>query len=73
MPYNGIMNDLNIWLCASNAAESIDVSPDTIHRRALVWQDKAVPGKIRFKLLKLGPDTRMERRYYRPDLESWLL
>jgi hypothetical protein len=67
------MIDLTIWLRASNAAEFIDVSTDTICRRALAWRDTAVPGKIRYKLLKLGPDTRMERRYFRPDLELMLV
>ncbi len=60
------------WLSLSGSAEFIDVSTDTIGRRAHSWQKEAVPGKVRFKLLKLGEGTRMERRYYVPDLEAWL-
>ena len=32
----------------------------------------AVPGKLRYKLLKLGEDTWRERRYFEPDLEALL-
>lgn len=32
-----------------------------------------MPGKIRFKLLKLGEGTRQERRYYKPDVEALLV
>jgi hypothetical protein len=67
------MNDLTLWNSASGAAEFLDVSADTIHRRAIPWRDSPVPGKVRFKLLKLGNGTRMERRYYRPDLEALLV
>ena len=67
------MNDLKTWLSASGAAEFLDVSADTIHRRAIPWQDSPVRGRIRFMLLKLGEGTRMERRYHKPDLEALLV
>lgn len=67
------MNDLKIWLSASAAAEFLDVSTDTIHRRAVPWQDSRMPGRIRFMLLRLGEGTRMERRYHKPDIEALLV
>ena len=62
-----------IWLSVSSAAEFLDVSTDTILRRATDWTDSPVSGKVRCKYLKLGEGTRMERRYYRPDLEALLV
>jgi len=45
---------MNIWLSIKAAAAKVSVSVDTINRRALEWQDEPVPGRIRFKRLKLG-------------------
>ena len=61
------------WLSLSGAAVYLDVSTDTIGRRAVVWTDDPQPGKVRFKYLKLGEDTRMERRYYAEDLERMMV
>lgn len=61
------------WLSLSSAVDCIDVSTDTIGRRAIRWQAEAQAGRIRFKLLKLGEDTRLERRYFAEDLEALLL
>ncbi len=66
------MNNNN-WKCLSGGADHIDVSADTILRRAIPWSDEPVPGKVRFKYLKLGVDTRQERRYYVPDLDALLV
>jgi len=60
------------WLSLAKAAEFLDVSKDTVLRRAVEWSDEAVPGKVRTKYLVLGNDTRSDRRYYLPDLEQWL-
>ena len=62
-----------IWLSVSSAAEFLDLSTDTILRRVIEWTDSPVRGKVRYKCLKLGEGTRMERRYYRPDLETLLV
>lgn len=67
------MNDTRLWFSAGTAAEFVDVSPDTVHRRAIPWRELPMPGKIRFKLLKLGEGTRQERRYYKPDVEALLV
>lgn len=64
---------MNIWLSRKQAAAKIGVSVDTIERRALPWQECPVRGKIRFKLLRLGEDTRKERRYCEPDVEALLV
>ena len=64
---------MNEWKSLSSAAQHLDVSNDTILRRAVPWQDEPVEGRIRFKHLKLGADTRQERRYYVPDLDALLV
>jgi len=53
---------MNYWLSRREAAAKVSVSVDTIERSPVPWQDEPVPGKLRYKLLKLGPDTRQERR-----------
>jgi hypothetical protein len=66
---------MNLWLSASGSAEFLDVSPDTIARRGTQWpkDGNPVPGKVRWKKLKLGEGTRMEKRFFRPDLEALLV
>jgi len=61
------------WLSRKGAAEKLDVSVDTIERRAIPWQDDPVLGKLRYKHLKLGEETRQERRYCEEDLEALLV
>ena len=61
------------WLSRKGAAEKLDVSVDTIERRAIPWQDELVLGKLRYKYLKLGEETRQERRYCEEDLEALLV
>jgi len=64
---------MNIWLSRKEAARKVSLSVDTIERRSVSWQDEPVPGKLRYKLLKLGEDTRQERRYFEPDVEALLV
>lgn len=64
---------MNYWLSRREAARKISVSVDTIERRSVPWQEEPVPGKLRCKLLKLGEDTRQERRYFEPDVEALLV
>ena len=52
------------------------MSTDTILRRAVPWpkdNDDPIPGRVRYKKLMLGEKTRMEREYYKPDLEAFLV
>src|SRR3974377_180743 len=70
--YNRGMIANIVWLSLAKAAEYLDVSKDTVLRRAVEWTDAPVPGKWRTKYLVLGADTRQDRRYYAPDLERWL-
>lgn len=77
------MSEKTMWASLGGAAAYIDVSPDTILRRAVPWPEKRgmphydpgdpVPGKVRWKFLKLGEHTRQDRKYYVPDLEQWLV
>ena len=46
-----------VWLSLAKAAEYLDVSKDTVLRRAVEWTDEPVPGKVRTKYLVLGADT----------------
>jgi hypothetical protein len=64
---------MRLWLSLSAAAEYLDCSKDTVLRRAVLWEDVHAVGTIRYKHLKLGEDTRMERRYYVPDLDGLLM
>lgn len=64
---------MNIWLSRKQAAAKVSVSVDTIERRAVPWEPERIPGRIRFKLLKLAEDTRQERRYFEPDIEALLV
>ena len=70
------MRGMKDWLSLGSAAEYLDVSTDTILRRAVPWpkdNGDPIPGRIRYKKLMLGEKTRMERRYYKPDLEAFLV
>jgi len=61
-----------MWPLPSGAAEHLDVSNDTLRRRATQWQNDPVIGKVRWTYLKLGDNTRMERRDYVPDFDALL-
>jgi hypothetical protein len=61
------------WLSRKGAAEKLDVSVDTIERRAIPWQEDPSPGKLRYKYLKLGDQTRQDRRYCEEDLDALLV
>jgi hypothetical protein len=60
------------WVSLGTSAALIDVSNDTILRRAVLWQLERVPSRIRYKLLKLDIGTRQERRHLAPDVEALL-
>lgn len=74
------MSDKTLCVRLSGAAEFIDMSTDTILRRAVEFHgdpdeihlQPCPEGMIRYKKLKLGKNTRQERRYYLPDLKLWL-
>lgn len=61
------------WLSAQHAAAAIDVSTDSIERRAVPW-DPDLPnngyneGKVRYKELGLNVGKKGDRRYYAPDV-----
>jgi hypothetical protein len=61
------------WLSRRGATEKLDVSVDTVERRAIPWQDEPVTGRLRYKYLKLGDQTRQDRRYCEEDLDALLV
>jgi hypothetical protein len=61
------------WLSRRGAAEKLDVSVDTVERRAIPWQEEPVTGRLRYKYLKLGDQTRQDRRYCEEDLDALLV
>ncbi len=74
------MGERTLWASLSGAAAFIDLSADSILRRAVEFSGgpddihlhPCPEGKVRYKKLKLGNDTRQERRYYLPDLTRLL-
>jgi hypothetical protein len=76
-PFNATRNplpdDVNTWLSLKSAAAKLDLSEDTILRRAINWCPERVPKRIRYKHLRLDDNTREERRYFERDLEAMLV
>ena len=70
----GPVNRINVtvWLSAKEAAKKLNVSTDTIGRRAIPWQDAGEPYKVRYKYLVLDEGAEPVRRYYEPDVEALL-
>jgi len=74
------MTERTLWASLSGAAQLVDVSTDTILRRAVeflgnpneIHRQPCPEGMVRFMKLRLGKDTRQDRRYYTPDLLLWL-
>lgn len=60
------------WVKGKSLAAFLDVSRDTIERRAVPWQESPVPHRFRFKLLQLDATTPPERRYFLRDAEQCL-
>ena len=67
-----INRDGKVWGSLKSATSLIDVSDETIERRALLWQKEPEAYRVRYKLLVLGEDTRANRRYYLPDVLALL-
>ena len=60
----------NVWLSRREAGKKLSVSPDTVERRGVEWQDEPVPHRVRYRFLVLDEDAEPERRYYEPDVEA---
>lgn len=60
------------WVKAKSLAALLDVSRDTIERRAVAWQETPVPHRFRYKWLQLDAATPPERRYFLRDAEQCL-
>jgi len=61
-----------MWLKAKTAARILDSHRDTITRRKIPWSDNYRHGRIRFKELTLDDGTKVELRFYWPDVKSLL-
>ncbi len=61
-----------MWLSGKDSGIYLGLQRDAIERRGIPWQDDPVPYKIRYKTLRLDPETKERRRYYRPDLDALL-
>jgi hypothetical protein len=55
------------WVKCSTLCHYLDISDDTVTRRAIPWQDDHVPYKFRWKEFPLDEDKEPEKRYYFPD------
>src|SRR3974390_903443 len=65
--------DLNErWVRCSTLCNYLDISDDTVLRRAVPWQDDPVPHKFRFKELLLDGGGEPQKRYWFPDAVSFL-
>lgn len=66
-------NDPRVWLGGKDAGLYIGRSRDAVEKRAIPWRDEYVEKKVRYKLLQMDADGETERRYFKPDLDKWLL
>ncbi len=66
-----MINEIAMWLGGKDAGLYIGYSRDWVECRGLEWplDDKPVPGRIRYKYNQENGN----RRYYRPDLDAFLV
>ena len=64
---------LNDWITKQEAALALKVSTDTIERRSIEWQEAPEPYRVRFKYLVLAPNVKPVPRYFRADVERFLV
>src|ERR1700690_711991 len=70
-----VLNAMNkVWVKCVTVADYLDVSRDTIERRAIEWDDKVgyVPHRFRYRLIELNEGKPGQRRYYFADAEAFL-
>jgi hypothetical protein len=67
--------DDSLWLRINPACEYLDVTPDVIQRRAIPVEETKmfVPYHVRYEERRLNAGGRRYRRYFKPDLASWLV
>src|SRR5207245_1756702 len=68
-----LLEDMRPSLDAQQVRLNADLFLPTNFIQTARLSDSPVPGKLRYKCLKLGEGIRMERPYYRPDLETLLV
>jgi hypothetical protein len=60
------------WVRCVTLCNFLDISADTVARRATPWQETPVPHKFRFRELMLDAGAKPEKRYWFPDALSFL-
>lgn len=70
---NALPNDPRVWLGGKDAGLYIGRSRDAVEKRAIPWCEQYVDKKVRYKLLQMDTGGEAERRYFKPDLDKWLL
>jgi hypothetical protein len=63
-----MLRSVSMWLGGRDAGAYLGYSRDWVEIRAIKWQPDHVPGRIRYKKNKENGD----RKYYVPDLDSFL-
>jgi len=66
-------DDPRLWMSGKDAALFVGRSRDSIEKRAVPWTPEYVPKKIRYVHLQMDKGGEIERRYYKPDLDGWLM
>jgi hypothetical protein len=60
------------WVKCATLCAYLDISDDTVTRRAVAWQDDPVPHKFRFTEMVLNEGKEPEKRYWFPDAKAFL-
>lgn len=61
------------WLKNSSCVKLSGFSRDTFSRRRIPWCEERIPGRIRSKLLVLGPDAEELPRFFLPDVQAFMM
>ena len=61
------------WAGGKVAADFLGRSRDFVEDRALPWQPKPEPGRVRYRMLFSGPHKRSRREYYMADVRNLLI
>jgi hypothetical protein len=60
------------WVKCATVCNYLDISDDTVLRRAVPWQDDPIPFKFRYKEMTLDAGGKPEKRYWLPDVVGFL-
>jgi hypothetical protein len=60
------------WVKCATLCNYLDISDDTVARRATPWVEEHVPHKFRWKEMSLNEAAKPEKRYWFPDALAFL-